>query len=184
MPKLNELQKLYKTLLKVYISQVEILEAKNINSSRSELARVLNRNFFLCDEVLKNYYYQGSCYEEKNIIMPHFIHFLATYEKCTEDQRQEFERLKLKDNYQIFLNGLYLDKTPFLEFLEKELENLKFQESICGMPPVKPIRSNATRQLEQYRIDKENYDKEIDEIDSRRREITDRIKEFEKILND
>lgn len=177
----------YVELLDVYSQQVKSLEdrKKEVDKKQPNSGGVpymmLNSRIFIQDEYLTNPFHRGFCYEEKNRIMPHLVSFLATYEKCTAEDRAEFENLKPKGQYQQYLDELIKGKEPFLEFLESQLKDLNAKENRVQVP-FPPRRRNATRQLADYREAKRKYEEEMASIKRCREEVIDRKELFKKLL--
>jgi len=183
---METITQLYQTLLEAYTEQVKGLENKKKETQKQHHIEwiphvVLNSRMFTYDEYLTNVYHGGFCYEEKNNVMPHLVNFLAVYEKSSDEEKTTFENLKPKNEYQQYLDELYIGKGAFIAFLESQLKELQNKESNCRYPS-RPQRSNATRQLAKYREDKEKYDEDIESINRCRKEINERIELFNELL--
>lgn len=177
---------LYQTLLATYTEQVIGLENRKKEAQKEHHAEwvppmVLNSRMFTYDEYLTNVYYSGFCYKEKNRVMPDLVNFLAAFEKCSDDEKKAFEKLKPKNEYQQHLDELYSDKRSFMTFLESQLKELQVKES-SYKDPCPPRRSNATRQMSKYRQEKKMYEEKIDSINRCRKEVNDRIELFRELL--
>jgi hypothetical protein len=176
---------LYKTLLETYTEQVKGLEAAKKEAEKNHAAwiphKVLNSRMFTYDEYLNNASYGGWCYAEKNRIMPHLLNFIAAYEKCSFEEKETFEKLKPKNEYQQYLDELYIGKGEFIPFLESQLKDLLHIERTYQIPH-KPQRSNATRQLVKYQKELKEYEERIASINRCREEVYERIKYFKALL--
>lgn len=184
---MNKLLELYQTLLEVYTDQVKGLEnkKKEVEKEHRHIQwlphRALNCRMFTYDEYLTNAYNGGFCYEEKNKVMPHLIYFLSSYEKCSDEERKNFESVKPKNEYQQYLDELYIGKGSLLTFLESQLKQLRDSE-LNTKVPYPPQRRNATRKITEYHEDKRKYEEEIEIINRCRQEVRERMHMFNDLL--
>jgi hypothetical protein len=182
---MNDLLNLYTVLLTVYTEQVQKLE--KIKDEHTEKHRIqwiphafLNSRIFTYDEYLQNPFYGGICFEEKNLIMPHLVRFIVTYENSSEESKNEFEKQKPVSEYQKYLHELIPKNTLFIDFLKGQLHQLQELEYRCKIPSP-PKRSNATRQLAKYKVDRAEYHEKVDSLNRCRNEVKERIKLVEEI---
>ncbi len=181
--------KLYQTLLEAYTDQVKGFEERKKKTESEEGHRIewvphliLNSRMFTYDEYLTNIYHGGLCYNEKNCVMPHLVNFLAAYENCSDEEKAAFDNVKPKNEYQQYLDELYIGKEKFSEFLQSQLKELRDKE-YNYKPPSRPQRSNATRQLAKYREEMQEYEEKIASINRCREEVNKRIKLLTELLN-
>jgi len=184
---MNILLTLYTELHKVYTEQVQKIEAIKTEYSKEHRIEwvphlVLNGRMFTYDEYLQNPFYGGFCLEEKIIIMPHLVHFIAAFESSTEEVKRDFQLLKPNNEYQEYLDDLLKNKLPFLEMLKSQLRNLQEIQYRYDIPSL-PKRSNATRQLAKYKLDRKEYFEKVESLDRCRNEVNDRIKSFIELKN-
>lgn len=177
--------KSYSTLLRVYIEQVQKLETLKAAHSIEHRIEwiphvVLNRHLFIYDEYLQNSSYGGFCFEEKNLITPYFVQFMATYDCSPEETKKEFEKQKPKNVHQGYLDVAIADKSPFIDYLKSQLKQLRELEYTYKIPSV-PSRKNAIRQIAKYEADRKEYLKNINSLNRCRSEINERIKLVETI---
>lgn len=182
---MNNLLTLYTELLKVYTEQVQKLEALKTEHSIEHRIEwmphlVLNDRMFTYDEYLQNPYHGGFCFAEKNQVMPHLVSFIAAYESTNEEDKNEFLKLKPKSQYQEYLDDLLKNKSPFLEMLQSQLRGLQEIQYRYDIPSP-PRRSNATRQLAKYEVDRKEYFEKVGSLDRCRNEVNDRIKLFKEL---
>ena len=181
-----KLLKLYNDLLDKYTEQ--IVKLKKLRSEYSNEHNVswvpftvLNSRMFMFDEHLKNIHHSGFCYEEKNLIMPYLVNFMATYESASDKENAEFIKLKPKNNYQESIDNIIKKASPFLQFhksLLNDLEDLKYSYTI----PIAPKQRNATRQLAKYKKDRKEYFENIEILNKCKKEVNDRIEIFKKLI--
>ncbi|MBF4465950.1 hypothetical protein [Flavobacterium sp. LC2016-12] len=182
---MDELLKLYTELLRVYTEQVQKLEA--LKTERSKEHRMewvpqmaLNSRIFTYDEYLQNSFHGGFCYEEKNLIMPHLVKFIANYDYSSDEVKKEFENQKPKNDYQRHLDDVLYKNILFIDFLKyqlRELQELQYTFKI----PSQPSRKNATRQFAKYKTDRDEYFEKINGLNRCRDEVNERIKIVEGI---
>ncbi|WPQ63806.1 hypothetical protein SIO70_02900 [Chitinophaga sancti] len=185
----DELLNHYKKLLEVYsdcvigMEKILVKVKQEQPDIRSVSYKVLNSRMFTEDEYLTNNTYLGYCFKEKSAIMPYLIPFVAAYEKSTDEEKQEFQNRKPTGPYQGYLDELWIEKIPLLNFLEKQLLNQEYRKNRLIIP-FPPKRKTATKQLEKYREDKKTYEEEKDSIERCRNEINERISLFKKYFKE
>lgn len=136
---------------------------------------------FTYDEHLTNIICEGYCFEEKNLVMPHLVNFLAAYEKRSEEEKAEFEEIKPKREYQQQMDQLYVKKGKFRDFHQSQLHELMESENNCRVPH-RPQQSNATRKLATYEKVKIECLENIASINRCRDEVNKRIKLYSELL--
>lgn len=182
---MDELLKLYIEPLKVYTEQVQKLEALKVEYSKEHRIEwipqvALNSRIFTYDEYLQNPFHKGFCFEEKNLIIPHLVKFIATYDYSSDEVKTEFEKQKPENEFQGYLDDVLFQKQPFLDFLKSQLRELRELEYTYKIPS-QPSRKNATRQIAKYKIDREEYLKKRETLNRCRDEVNERIKIVEEI---
>lgn len=180
---MEKLLELYRNLLKVYSEQVIGLEHETAEVQKQHHVggipyRVLNSRMFIPDAYLTNVYNGGICYEEKSLIMPYLVDFIAHYEKITDEDKAIFEAAKDKSDYQVYLDSLLVKVTPFKPFLEAQLSEYRSKE-IELKSPYRPQRQNATNQWAKYRKEEQDYQDKLCDIKRCINEIETRILLFE-----
>ena len=173
---------LYKSLLDVYTTQVKGLEEQKKEANKKHRLdyirhSVLNSRIFTYDEYLTNQFHGGWCYEEKNLIMPHLVPFIAQFEKLSQEEIAAFEANKPKNDYQDALDYLYKNKGSFSALLKNQLKELSQKESDLRIPR-RPQRRNATRQMSDYMEETEEYEEKLASLRRCRKEVEDRIELF------
>ena len=163
--------KSYDDLLKSYTEQVVKLEKIKLEHRQISWSPfgVLDSRIFIYDEYLTNDLHRGFCYEEKNLIMPYLVQFMAEYEQSSEEEKAKLEEIKPKSQYQESLDNLSTASLPFIDFKKmklKELTNLKYSFTI----PFPPKRRNATRQIAQYQEDRKKYFEQLDILERCKKE--------------
>lgn len=182
---MEELLRLYTELLKVYTEQVQKLEALKVEQSKEHRIEwvpqlALNSRLFTYDEYLQNPFHGGFCYEEKNLIIPHLVNFIANYDYSSDDVKEEFEQRKPKNDYQRYLDDILFKKMLFIDFLKSQLRELQELQYTYKIPN-QPSRKNAIRQIAKYKSDREEYFEKIDSLNRCRTEVNERLKIVEEI---
>jgi len=182
--KMSKLLDSYIELLEIYTEEVIKLESLRDKEAdqypRWNPAMTLNDRMFTYDEYLNNNSHRGYCYKEKNVIIPFLLKFIAVFENSSEATKLDFENLKPKNQYQEYLDDLFSKKTPFLDFLKSQLNELQDSKN-KNITPFPPIRKNATQQQLKYEKYRKEYREEIESLDRCRKEVIARIKTFEEL---
>jgi hypothetical protein len=178
----------YDNLLKVYTDEVTLFEkqkeefnkVEGSNKDVSSPHSVINHRMFHFDEWLTNPFHNYFCYEQKKKILPLLIRFISEFNQLTNDEKEIFEKSRIKDKYQEFLDELWKPKLDFLKFLDL-LKKERDEHKLTFRYPPKPSRSNAHRQLAEFEKKKTDYWKDMDSNENCIKEIAEwkKIYEFE-----